>query len=83
MTTFKSTLITRLRIQDQATNVQYRAKGEDEPRDDPPQYTVKLLFTDTLPVDNLINYLASTEICPGRYGRRVEMPSVLLAWCCV
>lgn len=83
VTDFKSTLIARLRIQDQATTVEYRAEGEDEPRHDPPLYTIKLLFTDTLPVANLINYLTSTEIHPGRYGRRVKMLSMLLAWCCV
>ncbi|KAI8627031.1 Piwi-domain-containing protein [Xylariaceae sp. FL1651] len=62
VTDFKSTLITTLKIQEHTITVQYRAEGEDEPRDDALRYTVKMSYTKSLPVADLINYLASMNL---------------------
>lgn len=58
---FKSTLICRQKFDDQAVKIAYRQEGEEEPRDNGPQYEVKLQLTNTLATAELIGYLTSTN----------------------
>jgi hypothetical protein len=69
---FKSTLISRQKLEDQSIEVQYRAEGEDEPRDGAPKYMVRLQFTNVLPVADLIEYLTSTNLS-AHYGQKLPM----------
>ncbi|KAL6879269.1 Piwi domain-containing protein [Trichoderma novae-zelandiae] len=58
---FRSTLICRRKFNDQAIKVAYRSEGEEEPRENGPQYEVKLQLTNTLATADLIGYLTSTN----------------------
>lgn len=56
---FKSTLVSRKKLDkdDTLINVLYQNENHDEPRDDAPTYTVRVLYTNTLPIGDLINHL--------------------------
>lgn len=70
VTDFKSTLIARLKIENQSITVPYRAEGEDEPLPNPMKYIVKLELTRNLPVADLISYLTSTNLT-SHYGEKL------------
>ncbi|POR34324.1 Protein argonaute 5 [Tolypocladium paradoxum] len=72
VTDFKSTLISRQRFEDQTVAVQYRAEGEDEPRDGSTPYRVQLKFTNVLPVSQLTEYLTSTNLS-AQYDEQLPM----------
>ncbi|KAH7025257.1 putative RNA interference and gene silencing protein [Microdochium trichocladiopsis] len=63
-TDFKSTLVSRQKLPADETvaKIQYRSEDEDEPRQNATQYEVRLLYTNTLSVSHLIEYLTSTNI---------------------
>lgn len=60
---FKSTLISRTKLDKNETlvNVLYQNENHDEPRDDAPTYTVRVLYTNTLSVRDLVNHLKSAD----------------------
>jgi hypothetical protein len=64
VTDFKSTLISRSRLpmDDKTYEVQYRAEGEDDPLPDAVKYKIRLLYTNTLSVSELVKYLTSTNV---------------------
>lgn len=59
---FKSTLIFRRKLEKKETliNVLYHNENHDEPRDDAPTYTTRVLYTNTLSVGDLVNHLKPT-----------------------
>lgn len=61
---FKSTCVSQRRLpRDDATiPITYRAEGEDEPRQGGTVYSVRVLHTNTLSVDEMIEYLTSTDL---------------------
>ncbi|KAM3560252.1 hypothetical protein ARSEF4850_003732 [Beauveria asiatica] len=63
-TDFRSTLISKMKLSsnDFIVKIQYRAEGEDEPRAGAAHYVVKVAYTTTLHMSDLMNYLASTNI---------------------
>lgn len=63
VTDFKATLITRQRLKsdDMMIEFQYRSESEDEPRPSDTKYRVRVQYTNTLPVSDLINSLTSTN----------------------
>src|SRR4029077_11134289 len=64
ITDFKSSLISRRRfeIDTQIIEVQYRSEQEDEPRQNATTYKIRVQYTNTLSVSQLIDYLMSTNI---------------------
>lgn len=72
VTDFKSTLISRRKLEDQTVAVQYRAEGEDEPRAGSTPYRVQLKFTNILAVSQLTEYLTSTSLS-ARYDEQLPM----------
>lgn len=63
VTDFKSTLISRKRLSTapQESAINYRAEGEDEPRDNAPSYRIRIEETGTLTISQLTEYLTSTS----------------------
>ncbi|KAH6988693.1 putative RNA interference and gene silencing protein [Ilyonectria destructans] len=63
-TDFKSTLVSRQKLpaDDTVVKIHYRSEDEDEPRQNAPRYEVRLLYTNTLSVSHLIEYLTSTNL---------------------
>ncbi|OTB10649.1 hypothetical protein K445DRAFT_322772 [Daldinia sp. EC12] len=61
VTDFKSTLISRQKFEDQNIVVTYRGEGEDEPPENPRQYTVKIQFTNVLSISALNDFINSTN----------------------
>lgn len=61
---FKSTCVSRQRLpeDDMTIAITYRADGEDEPRQGATLYNVRILYTNTLSVGELTEYLASTDL---------------------
>lgn len=64
VTDFRSTLVSRRMLErdELVLEIQYRAEGEDEPRDDATKYRVRLQYTSTLTVAQLAEYLTSTNL---------------------
>ncbi|KAI0426348.1 ribonuclease H-like domain-containing protein [Xylaria sp. FL1042] len=62
VTDFRSTLITRLKMQGPAVELAYRAEGEDDARKDAPKYTIMLNLKHTFPIADLMSYLTSTDV---------------------
>ncbi|KAJ4175805.1 hypothetical protein NW767_015666 [Fusarium falciforme] len=64
VTDFKSTLVSRQKLPTDETvvEIQYHSEDEDEPRQNAPRYEVRLLYTNTLSVTRLIEYLTSTNL---------------------
>lgn len=68
VTDFKSTLVSRQQLPweppkiEETYKVTYRAEGEDEPKQRAQEYKVRLKYTNTLPVNNLIEYLTSSTL---------------------
>jgi hypothetical protein len=64
VTDFKSTLISRKKLarDEIIVQIQYRAEGEDEPREGATRYHVRLQYTNALSVSQLIQYLTSTNL---------------------
>ncbi|KAK4442952.1 ribonuclease H-like domain-containing protein [Podospora aff. communis PSN243] len=69
---FKSTCVSRRRLpgDDVTVAVTYRGDGEDEPREGAPVYKVRVLYTNTLSLDQLIEYLTSTDIAANYDGKQ-------------
>lgn len=65
VTDFRSTLISRKKINMDGTemviNVVYRAEGEDDPKENATQYKVTVKYTKSLTVGDLLSYLTSTD----------------------
>lgn len=61
---FKSTCVSRQRLpeDDMTIAITYRADGEDEPRQGATSYNVRILYTNTLSVGELTEYLTSTDL---------------------
>jgi hypothetical protein len=78
VTDFKSTMISRQRFQEdeKEIDIQYRSEKEDEPREDATTYHVRLLYTKTLRVSDLMNYLTSTNI-GDHYDDKLSMVQAL------
>jgi hypothetical protein len=78
VTDFKSTMISRQRFQEdeKGIDIQYRSEKEDEPREDATTYHVRLLYTKTLRVSDLMNYLTSTNI-GDHYDDKLSMVQAL------
>ncbi|KAK6812167.1 hypothetical protein RU639_012045 [Aspergillus parasiticus] len=76
---FKSTIISREKLP--LTNnaiivpVLYRSELEDEPAEDATQYKARILYTNTLRVSRLIEYLTSTDF--NQYNEKLPMPQAL------
>ena len=64
VTDFKSTLVSRRRLSPDTagTAFQYRAEGEDEPRDKAQTYRLRVQETGNLTVSELTDYLTSTNV---------------------
>ncbi|KAL8294351.1 hypothetical protein RB597_007939 [Gaeumannomyces tritici] len=60
---FKSTCVSRKKLpQDDLTvSIIYRSEGEDEPREGANKYDVRILYTNTLSIGSLTEYLTSTD----------------------
>ncbi|KAI1488764.1 ribonuclease H-like domain-containing protein [Biscogniauxia mediterranea] len=76
VTDFKSTLISRQKLEDQTIDVTYRGDDEDEPSARAQQYKVKLQFTNVLSVSQLTDYLNSTD-ASARYDDKLPMIQAL------
>ncbi|OGM39414.1 putative piwil3 protein [Aspergillus bombycis] len=79
VTDFKSTIISRVRLP-LANNaiivpVLYRNEQEDEPTEDATQYRARILYTNTLRVMELIEYLTSTNF--SQYDEKLPMIQAL------
>lgn len=64
VTDFRSTLISRIKlpIEDTTTiEVVYRKEGEDEPKKTAVKYSVRLMYTNSLSTDSLMEHLGSTD----------------------
>ncbi|KAE8366363.1 ribonuclease H-like domain-containing protein [Aspergillus caelatus] len=79
VTDYKSTIISRERLPlaDNAIIVPvfYRSELEDEPAEDAAQYRARILYTNTLRVSQLIEYLTSTNFI--RYDEKLPMIQAL------
>ncbi|RAQ46859.1 piwil3 protein [Aspergillus flavus] len=79
VTDFKSTIISREKLP--LTNnaiivpVLYRSELEDEPAEDATQYRARILYTNTLRVSQLIEYLTSTD--SNQYNEKLPMVQAL------
>ncbi|KOC07290.1 piwil3 protein [Aspergillus flavus AF70] len=79
VTDFKSTIISREKLP--LTNnaiivpVLYRSELEDEPAEDATQYRARILYTNTLRVSQLIEYLTSTDF--NQYNEKLPMVQAL------
>ena len=60
---FKSTLISRKKLDKKETLIQilYQNENQDEPRNDAPSYTVRIIYTSTLSIGDLVKYLRSPD----------------------
>ncbi|KAI1174313.1 Piwi-domain-containing protein [Nemania sp. FL0916] len=76
VTDFRSTLVSRAKLgeDDQTILIKYRREGEDEddPSDKATEYEVRLLYTNTLPVAELVQYLTSTDLA-GQYDQKLPI----------
>jgi eukaryotic translation initiation factor 2C len=63
-TDFKSTLISRIKLDldEEFYNIRYRGEGEDGPSPHARTYRIRLSGTGTLTVSDLLNYLTSTQV---------------------
>lgn len=76
VTDFKSTLISRkkLDLPKDAVDIVYKAEGEDDPLNGAKKYTIKVKYTKTLCVGDLMTYLTSTNPVAGQqYDNKLEM----------
>lgn len=64
VTDFKSTLVSRQKLQkdDLVVELQYRFEDEDDPQQGATKYRVRVQYTNTLRVSDLIDYLESTQL---------------------
>ncbi len=78
VTDFGSTLISRQRLaqDDMVVEVLYRSEYEDTPRERATKYSVRLQYTNTLRVSDLISYLTSTNI-GETYGEKLPTVQAL------
>ncbi len=74
---FKSTLVSRQRLpKDEASyEILYRAEGEDEPSQRATKYEIRLKYTNTLPVNQFVEYLTSTTL--SNDGEKLPMIQAL------
>lgn len=73
---FRSTLVSRKKLQpdEQTIEITYKAEGEDDPRPNATQYKIKVKYTKTLTVGQLMSYLISTNPAAGQqYDSKLEM----------
>lgn len=76
VTDFKSTLISKQKINDQTITIPYRSEGEDEPTAKATTYRVEVKFTNTLAVGELVQYLTSTDLS-AKYDEKLPMIQAL------
>lgn len=64
VTDYKSTLIARKKLDrdEIIVNITYRAEGEDDPLPNAREYKVRVKFTNSLAVSELLNYLTSSNM---------------------
>lgn len=80
VTDFKSTMISRkkLELANERINVTYRAEDEDEPKARATTYTIACKFTKTLTTQSLMEYLTSTDLSVvGQYDSKLEIVQAL------
>ncbi|KAE8354848.1 ribonuclease H-like domain-containing protein [Aspergillus coremiiformis] len=79
VTDFRSTIISRQRLSqtnnETVLRVVYRGEKEDEVAQDAVQYTIRILYTNTLRVSQLIEYLISTDF--SQYDDKLPMIQAL------
>jgi len=79
---FKSTCVSRRKLpgDDVTIPVTYRADGEDEPREGATVYKVRVLHTNTLSVDQMVEYLTSTDLAAHYDGKQplIQALNILL-----
>lgn len=77
-TDFRSTLVSKTKFPRDETiiEVQYRSEGEDEPAAGATTYKVRVLYTKTLSIGELINYLSSTNLSQ-LFGDKQELTQAL------
>lgn len=78
VTDFRSTLISRKKIDmegsEMTIGVVYRNEGEDDPKENATQFKVIVKYTKTLSVGDLLSYLTSTNpSVPGPYENKLDM----------
>ena len=75
---FRSTLLSRRRFVEDAPSItiRYREEGHDEPKKDAKEYDVQLLYTATLSVTELTEYLTSTDL-RAHYDDKLPMIQAL------
>ncbi|EOA82417.1 uncharacterized protein SETTUDRAFT_173223 [Exserohilum turcica Et28A] len=63
-TDFRSTIVskTKFKHDEDIVEVQYRSEGEDEPAPGAQVYKIRILYTNTLTVSELVNWMNSTNI---------------------
>lgn len=76
VTDFKSTLISRKKLDFEGTvkaiEVTYKAEGEDDPKEKAPKYKVSVKYTKTMTVGDLMSFLTSTNPAV-QYDSKLEM----------
>lgn len=76
VTDFKSTLISRTKLDlgGDARNIEvtYKSEGEDDPKDRAPKYTISVKHTKTMTVGDLMSFLTSTNPAV-QYDSKLEM----------
>lgn len=79
MSDFKSMLVTRNRIPDTPLDVviPFRAEGEDELREDPFNYRITVDDTGIIQVDELLNYLKTSDPATPQFGQPAEILQAL------
>lgn len=77
-TDFRSTLVSKTKLpRDEITvEVPYRSEGEDEPAARATTYKVRVLYTKTLSIGELVNYLNSTNLGQS-FGDKQELTQAL------
>lgn len=76
VTDFRSTLISRKKLDFEGTEkdieVTYKAEGEDDPKERAPKYKVSVKYTKTMTVGDLMSFLTSTNPAV-QYDSKLEM----------
>jgi eukaryotic translation initiation factor 2C len=77
-TDFRSTIVAKTKFQhdDDIVEVQYRSEGEDDPAEGATVYKVRILYTNTLSVGELVNWMNSTNLSQS-YEHKNELIQAL------
>lgn len=84
-TDFRSTLLSKVRLphDDVIVDIVYRSEGEDEPAAKATTYSIRLLYTKTLSIGELIDYLNSTNLSQSLLDKQdlIQALNVFLNHC--